>query len=193
MKKYDVIYADPPWKYGSRGARSGRFDKLDYNDMTIGDLIAMDVNSLAAPNCALHMWATGSFIADAIVLGSHWGFKFIRVDKVWNKKTQTGKSHAVCGPWGMSDCEFILLFTKGQMCSKQKGKRNQYTSVDEVYPGVHSEKPSIFRKQIENRYVDGFSRLEMFARCAPEGWDVFGNQAPNSIQIGERKCSTHQF
>jgi len=184
MKKYSVIYADPPWKYGSKGPRSGKFAELDYSDMTIGDLCSMDVQSISEKDCSLHMWVTGSFIEDAMKVGKAWGFKFVRVDKVWNKKKASGKPHAPCGPWGMSDCEFILLFVKGSMCSKQKGKRNQYVGTDEEYTGKHSEKPSRFRDQIESRYIDGLNKLEMFARYPVAGWDVFGDEAPDTIKIG---------
>ena len=46
----------------------------------------------------------------------------------------------------------------------------------------HSEKPQEVRDSII-RLVGDLPRLEMFARSAPEGWDVFGNEAPNSIEI----------
>ncbi len=182
-KKYDILLCDPPWLYGSKGARSGKFGELDYSSMTIGDLCNLDVKSIANKNCALHMWVTGSFIQDAMTVGMAWGFKFIRIDKVWIKQKKSGKPHAVCGPWGMSDCEFILLFVRGSMCSKQKGKRNQYVATPEVYTGKHSEKPTRFRDQINNRYQNGLEKLEMFARYSVDGWDVFGNEAPNSITI----------
>ena len=183
-KKYSIIYADPPWLYGSKGPRSGKFANLDYNSMTIGDLCNMDIKSICEKNCALHMWVTGSFIDDAIKVGKAWGFKFIRMDKVWVKKKESGKPHAACGPWGMSDCEFILLFVRGSMCNKQIGKRNQYVATVEAYTGKHSEKPALFRDQIDARYQDGLNKLEMFARYPVDGWDVFGNEAPNSIKIG---------
>lgn len=185
-KLYDVLYTDPPWRYGSKGPRSGKFADLDYSSMTIGDLCQMDVNSITAKDCALHMWVTGSFMEDAMTVGKAWGFKFVRVDKVWNKKKESGKPHAACGPWGMSDCEFILLFVKGSMCSKQEGKRNQYVSTDEPYTGKHSEKPLLFRDQIDARYQSGLNKLEMFARYPAKNWSVFGDQAPNSITIGTK-------
>ena len=183
-KKYQVIYADPPWRYGSKGCRSGKYESLDYNDMTIAELCSMDVKAIADDNCSLHMWVTGSFMEDAMTVGMAWGFKFVRVDKVWNKKKDSGAPHAPCGPWGMSDCEFILLFVKGSMCGKQKGKRNQYVGQDEVYTGKHSEKPHLFRQQIESRYIEGLDKLEMFARKSFNGWDVFGNEVKNSVNIG---------
>jgi len=182
-KKYSIIYCDPPWRYGSKGPRSGKFGKLDYSSMSVADLCSMNVAKITESDCSLHMWVTGSFLEDAITVGKAWGFKFVRLDKVWNKKKPSGKAHAACGPWGMSDCEVILLFVKGSMCSKQKGKRNQYTSVDAEYTGKHSEKPNIFRDQIEARYQDGLNKLEMFARYSVSGWSVFGNEAPDSIEI----------
>lgn len=182
-KTYDIIYCDPPWKYGSNGPRSGRFAKLDYGSMTVKELCSMDIESISSKDCALHMWTTGSFVGDAIAVGKAWGFNFVRIDKVWNKKKASGKPHAACGPWGMSDCEFILLFVKGSMCSKQTGKRNQYVSIDEVFTGKHSQKPNLFREQISSRYVDGLNKLEMFARQRFVGWDAFGNEIDCSIDI----------
>ena len=183
MGKYSIIYADPPWRYGSRGARSGRYSELDYNTMSIDDLCAMNIESISENDCVLYLWATGSFIEDALKVGKAWGFKFIRIDKVWVKTKPSGKPHAACGPWGMSDCEFILLFVKGAMCSKQIGKRNQYVSVSAPYTGKHSEKPHLFRMQIENRFPASFKKLELFARKTFNGWDAFGNEIPNSIAI----------
>ena len=49
----------------------------------------------------------------------------------------------------------------------------------------HSRKPEEVRKRIELLFGD-IPRLEMFARKASKGWDVFGNEAPNSIDIANR-------
>ncbi len=184
MKKYNIIYADPPWRYGSKATRSGKPGLLDYPTMSMKEMCAMPVKEIAADVSALFMWYTGAFSAEAIDLGKAWGFKPIRVDKVWVKTTRLGNRHAAVGSWGMSDCEFIMLFTKGKICSEQI-KRNQYVSYPQPYPGKHSKKPDFFREQIENRFPSNFTRLEMFAREAPEGWDVFGNEVSNSIQIGK--------
>jgi DNA (cytosine-5)-methyltransferase 1 len=173
---FNVIYADPPWKYGSKGVRSGQYGELDYNQMTTKDIAALPVIDIAGGNCALFMWVTGSFIPDALKVGEAWGFKFVRVDKVWAKKKASGKPHAACGPWGMSDAEFIILFVRGQMCSKQIGKRNQYVITEEAYPGIHSGKPAIFRDMITKRFPQEFKRIELFARERVEGWEAFGDQ-----------------
>lgn len=182
-KKYDIIYADPPWKYGSRGCRSGRFGKLDYPQMTTPQICALPIEMLAKEDCILFCWFTGSFIEDANRVARAWGFSNLRIDKVWAKKTTGGKPHAVTGPWSMSDAEFILMGTRGKMCSKQVGKRNQYVVTEELYPGKHSKKPDTFRDLITKRFPADFDRLELFARETSPGWDVWGNEVVPDVDL----------
>nr|WP_186378526.1 MT-A70 family methyltransferase [Yersinia rochesterensis] len=175
---YDVIYADPPWQYGSKPNRGVL---LDYPTMPVSELCAMQVKSIASPNSALFMWVTGAMISEALIVGAAWGFKFIRIDKVWEKKKHTGSRHGVVGPWGMNDAEFLLLFTRGKVCGNQT-ERNQYTVYEEKYTGIHSGKPHFFREQIERRFKNA-RRIELFARTSSTGWDVWGNQAPNATKL----------
>ncbi|MFT6347096.1 MAG: N6-adenosine-specific RNA methylase IME4 [Psychromonas sp.] len=191
MNEYDVIYCDPAWKYTSGGPVGGKFCELIYQTMSIKELCMMDVNALTADNCALHMWVTGAFIQEAKNVGNAWGFKFIRLDKVWVKSTKRQKRHGTPGPHGMTDCEYILLFGRGSVCSlyREGKKRNQYTSYKIPHTGVHSEKPNFFRKQIVVRYGPNVRKLEMFARHSKPGWDVFGNQVQNSININNKTGS----
>ncbi|WP_071990605.1 MT-A70 family methyltransferase [Yersinia pseudotuberculosis] len=175
---YDVIYADPPWQYGSKPNRGV---SLEYSTMSVAELCAMQVKSIASQNAALFMWVTGAMISEALIVGAAWGFKFIRVDKVWEKKKHTGSRHGVVGPWGMNDAEFLLLFTRGKVCGKQT-ERNQYTVYEEKYTGIHSGKPHFFREQIERRFKNA-RRIELFARTSSLGWDVWGDQAPNATKL----------
>lgn len=172
---YDVIYADPPWKFSSRGARGGMYGELDYPTMTLAEMKAMRVQDVAADNCALFMWSTSAHVFEAHEVAKAWGFKYVRIDKIWHK------NRPVVGPWGMSDMEPLLLFVKGKMCSEQ-AVRNQKQVYSADRDGKHSEKPSLFRTLIEERFPEA-SKLEMFARQASDGWDVFGNEVDNSIRI----------
>jgi len=47
----------------------------------------------------------------------------------------------------------------------------------------HSKKPEFFQDLIEQ--VTESPRLEMFARRNKIGWDVFGNEVNNSININD--------
>ncbi|CQJ10115.1 DNA cytosine methyltransferase [Yersinia enterocolitica] len=175
---YDVIYADPPWQYGSKPNRGVL---LDYSTMSVAELCGMQVKSIASQNAALFMWVTGAMVSEALTVGAAWGFKFIRIDKVWEKKKHTGSRHGVVGPWGMNDAEFLLLFTRGKVCGNQT-ERNQYTVYEEKYTGIHSGKPHFFREQIERRFKNA-RRIELFARTSSPGWDVWGDQAPNAARL----------
>lgn len=174
-KKYNLILADPPWRYGSKGARSGQFGALDYNDMSTDEICQLPVSNLSAKDCALEMWFTASFVEDAIKVCNAWGFKVIRIDVVWLKETVNQRKHGVTGPWGMSDCEFVLLGSKGKACSLQKGKRNMYTSQSVQYPGKHSRKPEHFHELFEDRFHN-LPRIELFAREHRNSWDCWGNE-----------------
>ena len=64
MKKYNVIYADPPWSYDNNktgralngtGANMAADDK--YNTMDLQQLCDMPVNKLAEKDCILFLWA----------------------------------------------------------------------------------------------------------------------------------------
>ena len=107
-------------------------------------------------------------------------------DGSWARQRNSAKPHAVVGPWGMSDCEFLLLAVRGRMLEKQ-AETNQNTLVEAPYPGRHSAKPEIFRQQIEQRFPDA-RRLELFARAAAPGWSAWGNEVecePGLAVLGE--------
>lgn len=173
-KKYNLITADPPWKYGSKGPRGGKFGALDYSNMSTSDICDLPIKEISEDDCALLLWFTGSFVKDAIEVCEAWGFKVIRIDTVWKKIKKTGGRHAACGPWGMSDAEFVLLGTKGKAHSMQK-VRNQFVVQEAKYTGKHSEKPEEILCLFDARFGD-VSKVEIFAREHREGWDCWGDQ-----------------
>lgn len=174
---FDLIVADPPWQYGSRDARSGRHAELDYPTMTVEEICALPVAEAAAETAVLQLWFTGAFGEQAYQVCRAWGFEPVRIDRVWAKRTVNDKPHAVTGPWGMTDCEFILLGTRGKANSTLLTSRSGYTLKHEQYPGRHSRKPSEFYDEMEERFGNCQWRLEMFAREARDGWCRWGNEA----------------
>ena len=180
---YKIIYADPPWQYGSQGPRGGKFGKLDYNDMDLDSLCRMDVARISDKDAVCFMWFTASFQQEALDLMQAWGFKPVRIDRVWKKVKTTGGMHAAVGPWGMTDAEFILLGTRGSGLASAQLVTNTRTCAEVAYPGKHSAKPHEFAFEIASRFPSDWKKLEMFARNALPGWDAFGNEAPNSIEI----------
>lgn len=174
---FDLIVADPPWTYGSRGARSGRHAELDYPTMSVEEICALPVAQAAAETAILQLWFTGAFGEQAYQVCRAWGFEPVRIDRVWAKRKVNDKPHAVTGPWGMTDCEFILLGTRGKANSTLLTSRSGYTLKHEQYPGRHSRKPASFYDEMEERFGNCQWRLEMFAREARDGWCRWGNEA----------------
>ena len=100
--KYDVIYADPPWDYSGKmqydkssiKTENVGFEKnifisaaiFKYPTLKLKELKQLDVNSIASDDCLLFMWTTGPQMANAIELGSSWGFEYKTMAFVWDKQ-----------------------------------------------------------------------------------------------------------
>lgn len=181
MKKYNIIYADPPWQFNNKNTggsmKSGA--ESQYPTMSIEQLKALDVPSICADDCVLVMWWVGSQPQEAIDLCKAWGFTIKNMNGfVWRKLTKKLLPFFGMGFWTRAGSESAIIAVRG----KPKPASHSVRAVFDAVAGRHSEKPDIARQKVIELCGD-LPRLEMFARCAPEGWDVFGNEAPNSISI----------
>ena len=172
-KKYDIIYADPPWKY--KGARIGTGSHVEtpYPEMTIAELCDLPVSDIADDDCLLFMWVISQELHNAIDVAKAWGFKYTTIGFVWDKHNPTISYYT------LGQCEICLIFKKGKI-PKPRGKRNmrQFLSCKK---GGHSVKPL----EIQHRITEMFptqSKIELFARPSPlfkgleDGWDYWGNE-----------------
>lgn len=80
----------------------------------------------------------------------------------------------------MSQCELCLIGKRGRIPTP-RGARNVRQFVSSMR-GRHSQKPDEVRRRIEEMFPTQ-RKLEMFARVAALGWDVWGNEVESSIQI----------
>ena len=198
-KKYQVIYADPPWDYGGKM----QYDKTTIKDENVGfekkiflssasfkyptvklkQLKELDVNSIAADDCILFMWTTGPQMANSIELGEAWGFEYKTVGFVWLKPKRAGDGYVLgMGYWTRSNVEICLIATKGKPRRKSKTVSQLIFSPREK----HSKKPDITRDLIVELMGD-LPRLEMFARESTPGWDVWGNEVNSTVDILNRE------
>jgi N6-adenosine-specific RNA methylase IME4 len=161
-KKFGTIYADPPWQYGNQGTRASTGNH--YNTMTLKDICAMPVESLAADNAHLHLWTTNAFLFDARAVMEAWGFEYRSVF-VW-VKPQMG----IGNYWRVSH-EFLLLGIRG---NAKRFNEHNHMSWAEMDRAKHSAKPEQVRRTIER--VSNGPYLELFGRKQVHGWTVFGNQ-----------------
>lgn len=185
MKKYNVIYADPPWKFSSKELQKyggERFTSMDkhYETQGKGWIEALPVREIADTDCALFMWTTDAHMKDAIKTIEAWGFKYVTVAFVWEKKTSTGKTVANLGAWTMKNYELCLLGTRGGML-KHKKVNNIYQKVA-AERTKHSKKPKEVRENIESLFGD-LPRVELFSREKVEGWDAWGNEIESDFDF----------
>ena len=181
MKKYGIIYADPPWHYrvySKKGA--GRSAESHYPTMTIEEIQALPVSELADKDCALFMWITFPLLKESLSVLSAWGFKFKTIAFVWIK--QNRKSDSLfwgIGYWTRANAEFCVLATKGK--PKRMAKNVHQVIVSHIEE--HSKKPDEARRRIV-RLMGDLPRIELFARQKSAGWDVWGNEVESDIILG---------
>ena len=182
MKKYNIIYADPPWQYRTYSKKGqGRSAESHYPTMSIEDIKSLPIGSLAAKDCALFLWITFPCLQEVWSVIEAWGFSYKTIAFVWIK--QNRKSDNLfwgMGYWTRSNAELCILATKGH--PKRSSAAVHQVVVSHIER--HSKKPDEVRGRIVQLMGD-LPRIELFARQHPEGWDVWGNEVESSIDLAE--------
>lgn len=179
-KKYQIIYADPPWSYndkrtkpGPKGNKAGGA-RNHYETISLEDIKALPVESIAEDDCMLFMWATWPLMPIWNDVITSWGFKYKTLGWEWVKTTKGGKPRIGAGAYTRSNCEPLLIGVRGKAASLVGN--HGIVNVVLAERTVHSAKPSIFRHLI-TELVGDRTRIELFARRSAPGWDVWGDQA----------------
>ena len=182
MKKYSVIYADPPWQYRVYTKKDkGRSAESHYPTMSAEEIKALPVADLAAKDCALFMWVTFPCIKEAFQVLEAWGFSYKTAAFVWIKQNRISDGlFWGMGYWTRANAEICILAAKGKPKRVNAGVHQVILSHVEE----HSKKPEEARSRIIQLMGD-VPRIELFARQAPEGWDVWGNEFGSSINLGK--------
>lgn len=180
-KKYNIIYADPPWSFNSvkTGGSMKSGAAANYPTMTLDQMKKLDVAAICEKDCVLIMWYVSSQPQEALDLVKAWGFTVKSMNCfIWQKLTTNLMPHFGMGYWTRAGAECALIAVRGKPKSENKAIRQ----VRAEMLGKHSEKPAVFRDEIV-RLCGDLPRLEMFARCVPAGWDVWGNEVEKSLTI----------
>ena len=180
-KKYNIIYADPPWKVMA-GSKQGRKEgdsqkslKLTYPTMELEEIKNLPIKQMADKNCVLFLWTINKYLEQSYEVARAWGFKPSTM-LVWDK---TPKGLGLGGTFTLAN-EYLLFCRKGTVKSNHRVKGNHWHFPREK----HSRKPDFFRNLITDTFGD-LPRVELFARENFQGWDAFGNQVKNSIDLSE--------
>jgi N6-adenosine-specific RNA methylase IME4 len=185
MTRYRTIVADPPWPMGGHhGARTksakggwGPYigeiaSDLPYSTMTLQELAGLPVGEWAEPDAHLYVWTVNKFIEETYDLVRAWGFKPSTL-LTWCKAPMgvgLGWAHGLT-------TEHILFARRGQLPYKAR--------VDSTWwqwkRGAHSAKPDAMLDMVET--VSPGPYLELFARRARLGWDYWGNESLNTVEL----------
>lgn len=167
---YSTIVADPPWAYdegwpefhdraGSVHARR----PLPYSSMTVEEIAALPVASIAAEAAHAYLWTTNRYLRDAFRIAETWGFS-PRQTLTWCKPPRG------IGPGGAfsNTTEFVIFARRGTL----KALRRVDSSWWEWKRGAHSAKPAAFYDLVER--VSPGPYVELFCREPRFGWDSWG-------------------
>lgn len=173
--KYNIIYADPPWRYNDRHNTDTRFAggaRDHYPLMSVKEIKALPIGDIAAENCMLFLWATFPHLPAALEVIEAWGFEYKTLGFSWIKINRNNrKLFFGIGYYTKSNCEVCLLGVKGKPIKAS----DTVSSVIVAPREVHSKKPDIVRDKIV-QLCGNVPRIELFARQRVEGWHCWGNE-----------------
>ena len=174
-KKYNIIYADPPWQFKvwSRDTGLGRSADLHYKTMGKKEIQNLPIRNLCEKNCVLFLWVTYPCLKEGLELIEKWGFEYKTCAFSWIKLNKKKNSPFVgMGYYTRANNEICLLATKGKPLKRQSKSVKQIvlSKIEE-----HSKKPNEVRERIVELFGD-IPRIELFARQYADGWDCWGNE-----------------
>jgi N6-adenosine-specific RNA methylase IME4 len=172
-QRYPVILADPPWNYRLYNEKSGssRAAAEHYPTMTMNEICALPVSNLATDAAALFLWTTAPHLQESFQALAAWGFEY-KTNAVW-VKDKIGLGFFIRGQH-----ELMLIATRGDMPSPLPA--NRPPSVITAPRREHSRKPDEAYEMIERMYRQ-LPKIELFARQARPGWEVWGNEVGAEI------------
>lgn len=194
--RYACIVADPPWQVKA-GRAMGAYEMRDgkqvwakgesdaarplaYPAMTVAEIAALRVP--AADNCHLYLWTINKYLRQAFDVAAAWGFQYSTM-LTWAKNP---KGSGLGGCYGISS-EYVLFCRRGTLAAKADIPTTWFNwkrPYDERGKPKHSAKPPEFYEMVER--VSPGPYLEMFARQRRPGWDAFGNEVENSIELEKK-------
>lgn len=195
--EYGVLYPDFPWpERGGGKIKRGADHHYDLMDVPAILALAREFGSWAAPDAHLYAWATNNYLPAAFDVVKAMGFRYVTM-------TTWIKDRMGLGQYFRGKTEHCIFAVRGRLPyqTRADGKRAQGQTafyepeIDDDFPlqlpeafeapvptkergkRIHSRKPEQMRRYIEQISGD-VPRLEMFARIATPGFDLWGNEAP---------------
>ncbi len=168
VQRHKVAIVDPPWSFKTRSdkgkGRNPKYDVMSFEDMRA---LGPAVRQIMEKQSVLLMWSTAPHLKDAMALLATWGFEY-KSYMVWKKKK------TATGYWSRSNCEIVLIGTRGQPGAPKRGTQSPSVFSGKPLEKRHSSKPDFLHKWVEKHYPDA-RKLELFARRERKGWTTVGS------------------
>lgn len=179
---YDVVLADPPWRYNDRGSNGAA--ENHYSTMAMKDICDLPVSELAAQDSVLFLWVTWPLLVEGLEVMKAWDFQYKTQAFTWVKHyAKSEKPFFGLGRWTRGNSEVCLLGVRGKPKALTHGVRSllEEEGVLKAPKGVHSAKPPEVRKRIVELMGADKMAVELFARENTEGWDTWGDQGSPTL------------
>lgn len=163
MKKYNIIYADPPWEYKESGGGHRGTAGLPYPTMNIEDIKNLPIKNIKAEKCILFLWVTFARLEQGLDVIKSWGFDYYSIGFNWVKTTKNGKLFWGMGYYTRSNSELCLIGVPHNKQNRLKPINRDVLSVIMSEKREHSRKPDEIRNLIVKAIGD-LPRIELFAR-----------------------------
>lgn len=173
-EKFNIIYADPPWKFQTYSERGSQLKSADchYSCMKFDDILSLPVESIAADDSILFLWVTFPLLKEGLEVMKAWGFTYKTCGFNWVKRNKKADSWFMgLGYWTRSNSEICLLGTRGHPSRVSRS----ISQVCDARIMKHSKKPEEIREKIVE-LCGNLPRIELFARERCEGWVSLGNE-----------------
>lgn len=171
-KNYEIIYADPPWKYNrnvGEGIASEEYSLMS-NDKIASYL--SDNKIYPEENSMLFLWVTFPMLEEGMEILDRWGFEYKTCGFNWIKLNKNGKPFFGIGHYTKSNSELCLIGVRGKGLPILDNTISQIVMTEK---DRHSKKPDCIPDLIV-RLIGDRKRVELFARNKREGWDVYGKE-----------------
>lgn len=182
-KKYNTIYADPPWQFQNRtGKVAPEHRRLSrYHTMKIDDIKRLPIEDICAEKAHLYLWVPNALLQSGLEVLDAWGFEY-KSNIVWEKVRKDGQPDGRgVGFYFRNVTELILFGIKKKSApNRTLAPARSQVNLIRTMKREHSRKPDEIIPIIEACSMA--PRIELFARGNRDGWDMWGDQATDDYE-----------
>lgn len=141
--------------------------------MTVEQITALPIRDLAEKDAHLYLWVTNHYVESAYAVARAWGFRPV-VLLTWAKRPMgLGLGGAF-----VQTTEFMLFARRGRDVARGRINRTWWEWPRQ---GQHSAKPEQALDLVESMSPPPY--LELFARRNRLGWDTWGDQCFQHVEL----------